>query len=66
MSSGTLKRFVNDPEFWKAFVTELDEAIAMQHKNLEQSVDPVDVYRCQGQIFALKKLKQLRDKYNGQ
>lgn len=65
MSSGTLKRFVNDPEFWKAFVTELDEAIAMQHKNLEQSVDPVDVYRCQGQIFALKKLKQLRDKYNG-
>ena len=65
MSSGTLKRFVNDPEFWQAFVTELDEAIAMQHKNLEQSVDPVDVYRCQGQIFALKKLKQLRDKYNG-
>lgn len=66
MSNGTLKRFVNDPEFWKAFVIELDEAIAMQHKNLEQSVDPVDVYRCQGQIFALKKLKQLRDKYNGQ
>lgn len=66
MSSGTLKRFVNDHEFWKAFVTELDEAIAMQHKNLEQSVDPVDVYRCQGQIFALKKLKQMRDKYNGQ
>ena len=66
MSSGTLKRFVNDPEFWKVFVTELDEAIAMQHKNLEQSVDTVDVYRCQGQIFALKKLKQLRDKYNGQ
>ena len=66
MSSGTLKRFVNDPEFWKAFTLELDEAIAMQHKKLEQSSDLMDVYRCQGEIFALKRMKQMRDKYNGQ
>jgi len=64
--SGTLKHYVNDVTFWNAFIKELDDAIAMQHKKLEQSSDPIDVYRCQGEIFALKRMKQMRDKYNGQ
>jgi len=65
MSGGTLKRFVNDPVFWAAFLEEIEESIQLQHKKLEQSSDPIDLYRCQGEIFALKRLKQMRDKYNG-
>ncbi len=65
MSSGTLKRFVNDPVFWTAFLEEIEESIQLQYKKLEQSSDPIDLYRCQGEIFALKRLKQMRDKYNG-
>ena len=65
MSSGTLKRYVNDVTFWNAFIEELDELIAAQYRKLEQSVDLVDVYRCQGEIHALKRLKMMRDKYNG-
>lgn len=65
MSSGTLKRFVNDPVFWTAFLEEIEESIQLQYKKLEQSNDPIDLYRCQGEIFALKRLKQMRDKYNG-
>lgn len=63
--STALKRFVNDPPLWKAFLEEIDEAIAAQHKKLEQLTDPADIYRAQGEIHALKRLKMLRDKYNG-
>lgn len=65
MSSGTLKQYVNDVTFWKAFNVELDELIAAQHRNLEQATNVQDVYRCQGEIHALKRLKMMRDKYNG-
>tara|TARA_B110000908_G_C10177348_1_gene413886 strand:- start:483 stop:599 length:117 start_codon:yes stop_codon:yes gene_type:complete len=32
---------------------------------MEQLVDPADLYRLQGEIKALRSLKQLRDKVNG-
>lgn len=63
--STALKRFVNDAPLWKSFIEELDEAIAAQHKKLEQLTDPAEIYRAQGAIHALQRLKMLRDKYNG-
>jgi hypothetical protein len=59
-----LKPFVNDKDLWQDFLEELSLRIEACHKRLEQSVDPVDLYRTQGEIAALRKLQQLRDKVN--
>ena len=36
-----------------------------QHKSMEQSEHATILYRCQGAVFALRKLKQLREEANG-
>lgn len=59
-----LKNFVNDHKMWTAFLELLDKEIELQHKKLEQSKDTVEVYRTQGEISSLRKLKLLRDKLN--
>lgn len=63
--SSKLKMFVNNPELWGAFLGELDERIKDKHKRLEQTVEPYDIYRTQGELHALHALKRLRDKVNG-
>lgn len=60
-----LKPFVNDKALWQDFLEELDERIKLCHSGLEQAAEIEQVYRYQGQIEALKKLKYLRDKVNG-
>jgi len=59
-----LKPFVNDKDLWEDFVSELDSRIQACYKCLEQHVAQVDIYRTQGEIVALNKLKKLRDKVN--
>lgn len=59
-----LKPFVNNRELWDDFLEELKERIQACHKKLEQLTDPVDFHRTQGEIQALRKLEQLRDKVN--
>ena len=39
--------------------------ISMQHKALEQAEDNVMMYRSQGAIAVLRKLKTLKDEING-
>jgi hypothetical protein len=63
--SSKLKMFVNDPVLWNSFTEEVDERINLIHKRLEQAQEPVDIYRAQGEVAALKKMLQLRDKVNG-
>lgn len=63
--SSKLKMFVNNPELWDSFLGELDERIKDKHKRLEQSVEPYDIYRTQGELQALHSLQRLRDKVNG-
>ena len=65
MTEGVLRRYVNDRVFWDAFLQELGSEIAMQHKRLEQAIEPVEIYRSQGSIDMLKRLQRMRDKYNG-
>ena len=62
----SLKQFVNNKAEWDAFCDTLDADISIYHKRLEQSDNAVDIYRTQGCIQALQKLKFLRDKVNGQ
>lgn len=60
-----LKPFVNDRGLYSDFLEELDERIAILQRTLEQSTPPEDIYRAQGGIDALRKLKKLREKVNG-
>lgn len=61
----SIKQIVNDKPLWDALNDELDERIAGAHKSMENVILIEDVYRYQGEIRALRKLKQLRDKVNG-
>ena len=61
----SLKAFVNDKPQWDAFCEELDAWIADQHKLLEQTEHTIEFHRAQGSIAALRRLKYLRDKVNG-
>jgi hypothetical protein len=42
----------------------LDAVIDLHHKKLEQAVEPVDLYKAQGAVQALRQLKFLRDEVN--
>ena len=61
----SLKGFVNDKITWDAFLDEMNDMIRIEHTKIEASNDPVDIYRSQGAISTLKRLKYLRDKVNG-
>ena len=43
----------------------IDELVKQQHKILEQASDTTTLYRSQGAISTLNKLKLLRDEVNG-
>jgi len=60
-----LKKLVNDKPLWDAFCAELDSRIGFAHKQIEQRDEPLELHRLQGEIKALRSLKQLRDKING-
>ncbi len=60
-----IKRLVNDAPLWNSFLEEIDARIAFAHKQIEQRVEVSEMYRLQGEIKALRSLKQLRDKING-
>ena len=60
-----LKKIVNDKSVWVAFNKTLDDKINQVHVKMEQVQGEADIYRCQGEVAALRKLKYLRDEING-
>jgi hypothetical protein len=56
---------VGNPQILNSFNDYIDLKIAEHHKVMEQSNDTVIMYRAQGAIAMLKKLKSLRDEVNG-
>lgn len=52
---------MTDTQMWEAFDDMLNYSISLQHKKMEQSVEPIDIYRAQGFIQALKQLKYLKE-----
>ena len=60
-----LKPWVGNNRQWQAFSDYVDAVVEMQQKSLEQADDNVMMYRSQGAIAALRKLKTLRDEVNG-
>ena len=61
----SLKSFVNNKDMWDAFLEEIEDAIKVTQRGMEQAEELTTLYRLQGSIMTLRKLKQLRDKVNG-
>ena len=63
--SGTLKKLVNDKQLWDAYLEYLDTKINAAHKQLEQEKLTDNIYRIQGEVASLRRLKYMRDEING-
>lgn len=61
----SLKQLVNTPAIYDAFTEHLEAEIQKYYKSLDNMSDTVLIYRTQGAIQALKRLKQLREAVNG-
>ena len=59
-----LRKLTSDKELWDSFVEYIDDAIAKQHKTLEQAGDMPMIYKLQGSIACLRRMKYLRDELN--
>ena len=46
---------------WSKFENYLDFLIEQQHRTMEQTTESVAMYRSQGAIYQLRRLKLLRD-----
>ena len=55
---------VNNSHHWEAFNNYIDASIVQQYKILEQTDNNIGMYRAQGAIASLRKLKLLRDEVN--
>tara|TARA_R110000796_G_scaffold2044_8_gene8155 strand:- start:3404 stop:3592 length:189 start_codon:yes stop_codon:yes gene_type:complete len=60
-----LKPLVNDKHLYDDFLEELRDRIRIAQASLEIVTETSDVFRCQGEIKALRKLLKLREKVNG-
>ena len=60
-----LKQLVNNKELWDNFVQYLNHTIAIHHSAMEQADDIHTLYKAQGSISALRRLKYLREEMNG-
>ena len=56
-----LKRMLNSPHMWDAFVDKLDYDIEQHQRKLEQATELSEVFKAQGAIAALRQLKYLKD-----
>lgn len=59
-----LKQLVNNKELYDEFQKHLDDLIYMRQRTMESANDSVIVYRQQGAIDVLRKLKLLRETVN--
>ena len=59
-----LKQLVNNKELYEEFQKHIDDLIYMRQRSLESANDPVIVYRQQGAIDVLRKLKLLKETVN--
>jgi protein-arginine kinase activator protein McsA len=59
-----LKQLVNDKECYEQFQQHIDELISMRQRALESANDSTPMYRQQGAIDVLRKLKLLKETVN--
>ena len=56
-----LKKLVNDKPLWDNFLEYLEGQIKQNHRSLEQASDNITVFRTQGAITVLRRLKLLKE-----
>lgn len=61
---GKLKPMLTTKRQWDAFCNYVDILIEEQQRKLEQATDTVSIYRAQGSIELLRKLKYMREEVN--
>ena len=59
-----LKQLVNDKECYEQFQKHIDDLIYIRQRTMESANAPVIVYRQQGAIDVLRKLKLLKETVN--
>ena len=59
-----LKALVNTKRSWDGYTEYLNELLMQQHSSIERANDSMDLYRAQGAIGVINKLKSLRDEAN--
>ena len=59
-----LKKLVNDKPLWDNFLEYLEGQIKQNHRSLEQARDNITVFRTQGAITVLRRLKLLKEEMN--
>ena len=59
-----LKQLVNNKELYEEFQKHIDDLIYMRQRTMESANDPVILYRQQGAIDVLRKLKLLKETVN--
>jgi pyruvate carboxylase len=59
-----LKSWVNTKRSWDGYTEYLDALIDQYHLTTDRANDPVDIYRAQGALNLIKKLKTLREEVN--
>lgn len=62
----SIKQLVNTPDIYNAFLEHLDTLITKEHKTLETNSEPHLIYKAQGAVAVLKRLKQLREIINNE
>lgn len=61
----SLKKMVNDPAIWEAFVEEINTKLDIEKRTMVHTNDYEHILRQQGAIRALERLLGLRDLVNG-
>jgi hypothetical protein len=59
-----IKLLVNNKEIWDAYNDELDQMLETTRKSLEKADTDLEIYRYQGEVRMIRKMKQLRDRVN--
>ena len=62
----SIKKLTNDVETYNSFLEYLDTLIEKEQRVLEQQTDTVLLYKAQGALALLRRLKKLRETVNGQ
>jgi len=59
-----IKLLVNNKDIWDAYNDELDQMLETTRKSLEKADTDLEIYRYQGEVRMIRKMKQLRDRVN--
>ena len=65
MNLGALKKLTNDKQLWDAYLEYINSKIDAAHIRMEQSNDAESLFRMQGELAALRRLKLMREEING-